>query len=342
MIKARILIINILLGCSLCALTVSGYIYYGEIKQFSSVSLRYDAPISGRTAYAARQYSVSHSAGHTFWPTFWSEYKATVSGAFVTTYVDCIAFSGDASLVWPAKYITGAAPGVVDAFGCAVSEALAWRLWGSVDVIGKTVEIDGAKRVVRGVFSGKEEVALISFRDEGTDRSWDAVELAGVSGNTMRDEVESYASASGLGKPTYIQMGGLSYLAGSMAALPLLIPAVCCLCLVFGAIRKWRPAAGKLIPYILLLVLALVLPAILEILPEQAIPARWSDLSFWGSAISKTLDSLRVFLRVAPQSRDMELRMILLKQAGVTFLAVLVSITICFRWVGRYTWQVSR
>ena len=325
----KILIINLLLLCMLCALMVTGSICSGYIRQYSSVSLRFDTPISGRTAYAARQYSVTHSDA--LWPTFWTEYSASFSSEFVSANVDCIAFSGDAALVWPAEYIAGTAPGVIDGIGCAVSESLAWRLWGSTDVVGMTVEVDGTERTVRGIFNGKEELALLSFNDEDTSQSWIAAEFKNGSSYITRDDAERFASASGLGKPNSILIGNISFFASTLLLLPLLILAVYGLWVIIGYVGKRYPIARKLIPFLLLFLFTALLPILIGMLPEWVIPTRWSDFSFWGSQFTQGSNSLREFLRTAPQSRDVELRMLFIEQTGITFLAVCVSLAVCFR-----------
>ena len=328
----RMLVADVIVWGLLCVLVVLGLVFAGDIRQYSSISLRFDLPISGRAAYAARQYSITHSKENTFWPTFWTEYKASFSSELVTADANCIAYSGDASLVWPAEYVSGAAPGVIDDSGCSVSEALACKLWGSTDVVGMAVEIDGAGRSVRGVFRGKEELAMISFRDEDATGNWHAVELDSGSGNATRDDAERYAIASGLGNPDIILMGNLSSLARLMMALPLLILAIYCLGLILDFVRKRYPTMRKLVPFLILFAFVALLPAMLGRFPEWLIPTRWSDFSFWDSLLAQASNGLREFLRAAPQSRDVVFRMQILRLTGVAVLAVCLSLTACLRW----------
>ena len=330
-ICVKVLITDILFWCLLCVFVVMGFLIYDGVRQYASVSLRYDTPISGEAAYAARRYSAAHNNVYMFRLTFWDEYKAVFSNEFVSAEIVCIAYSGDALLVWPAKFIKGAAPGVIDGIGCAVSEGLAWRLWGSTDIVGMTVDVDGAEYVVRGVFMGKDELALLSFRDEDTSRSWSAVELDGSPAKTTRDEVESYAAASGLGRPVFILTDSPVFLTGLMAVLPLFILAVFGFVLIAGYVGKRFPIACRFIPFLLFPVLAALLPVLLGFLPEWMIPTRWSDFSFWGSLVTQASDNAHEFLRAVPQSRDVELRILILKQSGTMFLSVCLSIVICFR-----------
>ena len=304
-----------------CALLIVCFTGANVIKQYSSISLRYSSPISGRDAYAARQYSVARNDQITFWPTFWREYKASFSATFVTVEANCIAFSGDASKVLPVKFITGSAPGILDSNGCAVSEALAWLLWGSTDVVGMDVEVGGEVRVVRGVFEGYGELALVPYSDEDTAGSWSAVELSGGPDNVVRKDAESFAVTSGLGMPDQTLMGGEVPLAIAIAVLPLLIPAIYGLWSFVQYIRKRYPIVKKLIPFLILFAFATLLPIILGVLPEWIIPTRWSDFSFWRDLFKQAAKSLRVFLSISPQTRDVELRMLLINHACVTLLS---------------------
>ena len=325
-------IIDGVLWCALAALLVAGLFNRSATMQYTSISLRYSTPISGQAAYAARQYSIARSEETPFWPSFWKEYNASLESEFVNASTDCIAYSGNASLVWPATYIKGAAPGVTDSDGCAVSETLAWRLWGSIDVIGMTMLADGERRVVRGVFKGEHELALISFRDEDKTQSWSAVELTGGPADAVRNDAMSYTNAAGLGKPDSILMRGTSSISGAMSILPLIILAVYGLSLIISFVRRRFPMARKPVFFIALIAFAVALPVMLGALPAWSVPTRWSDFSFWASLMEQASSGLREFLKAAPSLRDVELRMLFLKQTGIAFLSVCFSLSVCFRW----------
>jgi hypothetical protein len=329
------IVVDAVLWALLCVMTAIGLSGADSVGQYSPVSLRYDTPISGQTAYNARKYSVSHSGEDVFWPVFWHEYTAKLKGEFTTFEADCIAYSGDSSLVWPLVCVAGAAPGVVDGTGCAVSEPLAWKLWGSIDVVGMTVEIDGVERLVRGVFEGESELAMISFRDEDVSQSWSAVELSGGPADAVRDDAVSYAAASGLGRPSAVLMGGYSYLTGTLAILPVLILAVYGLALICRLMTRRSPGVRAPLFFICLIALAVILPGLLGLLPAWMIPTRWSDLSFWSTLLRKATDGVREFLRVAPRLRDVELRMLIIKQIAIAFVSICVAVAVCFRWQAR-------
>jgi len=324
-------IASILLWCVFGVLLTIGFLEAAAIARFPGVSLRYNQPITGQTAYRARQYSIENTERNPFWPTFWHQSSTTFSVGTRTAQANAISFSGDAALVWPAQYITGSPPSSIDGSGVAVSEALAHRLWGSTDIVGMLVYVDDKPRTVRGVFEGTAELALLSFHIEDTSQSWTAVELSSGAPHPTRSNAESFALATGLGRPSYVLMDGAITLARFMSILPLLIPAVYALVLLAAFIRKHYRAAGTPIIFSGFILLAILLPFLLNALPPWIIPTHWSDFSFWLSLLQQANDGLREFLSVNPMLRDVELKMRLLRQAGVMVISICCGIIVCTR-----------
>ena len=333
-INIKQLIVGSLLWCVLSVLLALGALNVNAISQYPPISLRYDTPFSGQAAYQARVYSIEHSDEKPFWPTFWHETQLQVESEYGSIKTVCIFFSGDAALVWPAQYLGGTAPGVTDGIGCSVSSSLAWKLWGGSDIIGKTVEIDGVTRTVRGVFDGEDELVLVSVRDEATSQSFTAVELSGGPSDPTRSDAVSFARSAGLGAPDSVLMDTPASLAQMLAALPLFILAFYGLALCIARLKA-RPAALRLCLLLALLGVALFLPRLLDMLPGWMIPTRWSDFSFWGSFMDQIGDNLREYLVLRPRLRDVAYKVLLLKQAAIAFLATGCALSICFRWHGK-------
>ena len=330
-LKIKPLIASAVLWAALAVLLVVGSANLSALRKYPSVSLRYNTPVSGQAAYRARQYAIEHGGEESFWPVFWHETGASFSCGYNKSTATCIIYSGDAALVWPAQYQAGAAPGVTDGAGCAISSALAWELWGGVDVVGRTVDIDEETRIVRGVFEGEDLLALLSVRDEDTGRSFTAVELTGGPSAPARSDVESFIAASGLGKPDYILMGTPVLFASIMAVLPLIMLAAYGLALCIGQLKQYPNAMwGGL--FLLMIGFALFLPRLLETLPGWMTPSRWSDFSFWGSLSKQIGNDLREYFILAPRLRDVTYKILLLKQAGIAFLSVCLAMSVCHRW----------
>ena len=325
---------RILLWCAFAVLLILGFMEAGAISRFNGASLRFNTPINGDTAYRARQYSINNIEQIPFWPTFWREDRTTLAAGARTAQADSISFSGDAALVWPGEFLTGSAPSSIDIRGIAVSVPLAHSLWGSTDIIGMHVYVNEKPRIVWGVFEGAAEFALISYHIEDTSQYWTAVELSGGTPNPTRNVAETFALMSGLGRPDYVLMGGAMALARFMALFPILIPAVYLLTLLVGFIKKYYPSAFTPMIFAGFILLAVLLPILLNALPPWIIPTHWSDFSFWSQLSRQVNTGIREFLSVPPMLRDIELRIHLLRQTGLLVLSICCGIVVCARATG--------
>lgn len=340
MIHKKQLFAYVLLWVAMAVLLVSGMENVNSLREYPSVSLRYDKPISGKVAYSARQYSIEHDGENTFWLTFWHETKAEYEADHNSTAAACILFSGDAAVVWPARYLAGVAPSVIDGVGCMVSSALAGELWGGYDIVGKSVEVDNEPRVVRGVFESTELLALVAVKDEDTSQSFSAVELTGGPANATRSDAEGFAIAAGLGQPGSVLMGTPVSFSAILAILPLLILIIYSLALCYSKFKFHRTVL-RIVLLLSFFGFALLLPVLLDMLPDWVIPTRWSDFSFWGELANRLGDNLREYLVLSPLLRDVEYKILLYKQIGIAFLSVSCSLFICFS-VARMNNKITR
>jgi hypothetical protein len=197
--------------------------------------------------------------------------------------------------------------------------------------VGKSVEVNDETRVVRGVFESEEQLALVSVRDEDTSRNFSAVELSAGPSDATRSDVESFATAAGLGRPGKVLMGTPTSMSAALAVLPLVILTVYWLALCIAKFRS-HPVALRIILLLAFLGFAVMLPYLLDLLPDWVIPTRWSDFSFWGNQISRLGDDLKEYLVLSPLLRDVEYKVLLYKQIGIAFLSVSCSLSICFNW----------
>ena len=326
------LLADVLLWCVLFVFAALSAANAAVLQQYSAISLRYEMPFSGQAAYQARQYAIEHNEENTFWPTYWIEDEAQYSAGFKNVSAGCLLFSGNAALVWPAEYLSGAMPGVADDIGCAISSALAWELWGDTDVVGKTLEVDGVSRIVRCVFEEAEPFALLSVRAENLTQAFAAVELSGGPSSPNRGSVESFAAASGLGMPDNILMGTPAFLAELMAMLPLLILVFYGLAMCIRWMRKRSAIIQRVFAFSLFLGVAILLPGFLDMLPDWIIPTKWSDFSFWDSLFGQTGGNLREYLKLSPSLRDVGYATSFFRQIAIAFAASGFALSICFRY----------
>jgi len=299
---------------------------------YTPFSLRYDTPIYGQTAYDARKYSIQNTNDTTLWLTYWREDIVKLIGEFSSFHAKAIIYSGDPALVWSAEYVNGAAPGIIDDFGCAVSDSLAFKLWGSTDIIGKSVLVDDVKRIIRGVFKNDHELILISYPDEDTSQYWHVVELSGDSLDFTRFDVINHATQIGLNNPDNILTSSeLLFLVFFMAIIPVSIVCFYGLILIYSYMKKYHEFISRLLVYGLFISLVLALPVLLAFLPGYFIPTRWSDFQFWSNLISQMRFNFREFLVVSPTLRDIEGSILLIRHVFICFLASICAVIVCFR-----------
>ena len=319
---------TIVIWCLFALFLVLGFWEARTISHFHTTSLRFNEPISGHEAFRARQHAINVD---TFWPTFWTESPIILDIGLRQNRVPAILFSGDASLVWQLEFITGTAPSSIDGTGIAISEQLARDLWGSIDIVGMSLYVNGEPRTVRGVFRGNLELALVSFHIEDTIQYFTAVELRADYGGITRNQAEDFARASGLGLPKYILTGSAINLARFMSVLPLVIPIGYAFVLIIKWLKKYYPKTVVPLFFGIIILFAILLPTLLNQIPDWLIPTRWSDFAFWGDLATQASSSLREFLSVNPVLRDVELRIHLLRQLVILMLSICCGILVCVR-----------
>lgn len=284
---------------------------------YSDWSLRYNTPVSGQTANAARKYAVDNPED-SFWPTFWKERTLTLKSDLAEASARCLLYSGEGDLVWPAQFLSGGWPGATDEAGCTISTALAWRLWGSSEVLDKTLEIDGKTYTVRGVFEDDAELCMLSVGDTGSEDGWQAVELRGQS-DTQAPDVETFAMNSGLGAPgTTLAAGGIAGMGKFIALLPLILIALLLVARWLYAVVKNYPTFIKIVAFLLCLLFAMYLPGLLNLLPAWVIPSEWSDFSHWLGLWEQLASAFRSLLSIAPSMRDVAAKQALILLSGCT------------------------
>jgi len=313
-------------------LSVAGFMNVGEMRQYSGISIRFDGPVNGEDAYRLRRHSIDRRShgDDVFWPSFWHETRVDVKTEHRNFNTACIVYSGDAGLIWNTDYTDGTAPGVTDGYGCAISSALAHALWGSDDVTGKSLEVDGEKRVVRGVFKGDKPMLLLSVSDEDTGPGFTSVELYGGPSSPDRNDVIGFFASAGIKTPDVILLAGPTSIASLISMLPLIILVLFVLIKIGIKIHKYK-IAFFIAVFFLFLVFALALPGLLESVPLRMIPSRFSDFAFWGSLLDQFFLDIGEYLKLTPRSRDIIYTTLFYKQIGILFFSVIFVMLICLR-----------
>lgn len=295
--------------------------YYG------SVSARFDTPLTGAAARGALRHAAQSGDEDGFWPTFWSQGTEKLESDLFSAEASAIHYAGEGALVYPARFLGGGWPGAADEGGCALSEALAWQLWGSRDVVGKALRVGEKTYIVRGVFAGEAPLALLASAPDGHPPGWQAAQLAGGGERPTKDAAEAFLAAAGLGEASALLVGWwVLFLARALLALPLALGALWC----FGGLLQWtkgHPGARFLLVSVALLALALALPALLAALPARLVPGRWSDFSFWAALWRDFSEGFTALLSLGGTLRDLAGQGALWVQgaAGAALLAACVA-----------------
>jgi len=310
-------------------LLIGGFLFFFLLSQhyaksftelYPVTSLRYTEPISLQTAAEYKKSIAENRESYDFWPTFWSETYSTAKTTRSETDTANILFDGDAGLVWPQEFLSGTFPGELDTDGCAVSDALAWALWGSTDVTGLSFELDGVVKTVRGVFR-QEEAICFTAGTAKDQKGWYNVELAGTYQEDAYTQVESFVQNLGLGTPdTIVDHQFLSGAAGILFWIPCLYAFVIALLFSVRYIKKMSPLfrGGSIL--LLLFCFALLLPIFLDTLPSWLLPTKWSDFNFWEALLDRIQGYLQSWVSMVPTMKDIQAKLILIKLLASVFL----------------------
>lgn len=187
------------------------------------ISLRYGEALEPRVVASALEYARDGRNNAAWSPTFWAVRQGVASANGREETVRMLRVCGDAELLATEPLLYGALPGPAGQGGCAVSSALAWQLWGALDVTGLELELDGERYTVRGVFESGEARAVTQEAADSRTAEYANVELTAM--ETAPEGTEAalaFAGASGLGTPAHVVDGpALAGLACALCWLPL-------------------------------------------------------------------------------------------------------------------------
>ena len=223
---------------------------------------------------------------------FWGQESMTVStqaGRKANSVIG-IGYYGSAEDCLPVFYRQGGAPGV-SGTGCALSEGLAQILFGSTDVVGMKVRAQRRNYTITGVFAAEDPIFLFPSEEQLT-----CAELRGVSWDAPKEDVEAWCTAAGLAPPECIVYGPQRiWILSVLCRLPLLTVGVA---FCVSAIRwsfSWPKGLRETTWFALAVLVALMLPNVLEALPGWLIPGRWSNFKFWKDLTENIRDQQRAW-----------------------------------------------
>lgn len=198
---------------------------------------------------------------------------------------------GDAEAVEPSGFVSGAHPPRGDE-AVSISVPLAEMLFGSSDIVGAEVAIDGVKYTVRGVFDSRSARAIAALPDDSTEKLTRAL----INTDEGVDAAAALLNLYGFPNADLCDLSLTAWFADAMAAIPAALMLLLVLAKLFGRGLRLRFYPMLLIGY---LPLALLTAAGLFIaagapfdIPARLIPSRYSDFEFWGRVFSQSIGAL--------------------------------------------------
>lgn len=263
-------------------------------------------------AALARQEGFARSDGAENWPeiTLWEQTDAVAvtDGRERSSTANAIWTFGNCSDIANGRLLSGSFPARSDTEGCTVSEALADRLWGSLDVLGMPISTPEGLFYVRGVVEG-DEALFYAQRPDSSAEAMSNMQLR-FPGGAGRDAAELFLNRTQLGGGEILDAPLIGWAVGTISLLPAIAVAVGTALRILRHCRTLRRFPLTLAGTLPLAVFAIIsLPAALgaAAIPERLIPTRWSDFGFWSSLFKGFLERLRDWLSGAPTMRDMAL-----------------------------------
>lgn len=290
---------------------------------YGTASLRYTSPLTERQVLKALAFASSDSNKEKVFPTFWLQQIGIAKAENSSFQVINIAYHGDGKLVYNANFISGFYPGSNDIGGCAVSDTLAWNLWGSLDVNGQTLLFGEQSYTVRGVFHDDKDIILTGT---AANAGFTAVELYGEHDSDARQAADMFAISSGLGLPNHIADGAAIVTLARMACFfPILITVIILLMMLWKTSRSFNKTTQHIIWFSLALIAALLLPYWLENIPQWMIPSMWSDFSFWGSLLQTIKFRIEEWFLIVPTVKEVHIKFLMLYQVSIIFIETSIT-----------------
>ena len=159
------------------------------------VSVRSDVPVTGRQLEALRSALRQEDGASALVPAFWSQAEGSAESRWETCGITAILYCGEYDAVYPAVLLEGRFPAAQENGKCAVSTAAAWQLWGSEDVLGQELEIEGDIYRVCGLFHSSASLALCG---ESLDHGFSNIEFWGGYAAPPVETVQQLLRAAGI------------------------------------------------------------------------------------------------------------------------------------------------
>jgi len=319
--QTAVLLLTISLWCSALSLAEE------RSKTAVSVGLRYEsAEITLEQLDAAKKEDHLFAAWH-LGETLTAKNPSNAGSASITPMY----IYGDTGLITSGvRWLSGGAPTADALYTCAVDRDTAESLWGSADVLGMVLELDGKEYIISGVFDRWSSCILLPLTSAQNASALEIPAVAGQSGSRTADD---FLSAAGLPSPDWTEDNpGTGDTMQSIALLPgwilFTVMLVKCLALLYRSRQTPFVLLILLIGSFIYLALLFVVVRFPTSIPAAMIPNRWADFSFWGQLWQDWKDGFAAFLSRGADGPDMDRNLALLsvtaQTAGVFGLAIVL------------------
>lgn len=286
--------------------------YCGRVQMLcGSVSVRWDSGgVSPAELERQLEYARQDKAQNMPQTTLWQEEarQAVRSDDERSAEADTVKVFGSCAAVTVHHIIAGAFPARSDTEGCAVSKGLAHALWGSTNVIGLPVYIDGATYYVRGVTDGGE---CTLYRQERADSNATLANMQlEFSSGGSRAEAEAFLARTGFGGGAILDLPLLGWACTAVSRLPVFALAIGIAVRLISRMRhlgRYPMLLLRFLPLCVLAVAALLLCMDMSGIPARVVPTMWSDFDFWQRLFSGFGSAIEAWLSSAPTTRDAQL-----------------------------------
>lgn len=214
-------------------------------------------------------------------------------------------------------------PGRDDLLGCLIDEESAWQLFGSSNVVDKEITYNGKKYTIRKVIPGAERIAAFQVsrqprnkNEGGNENSLESLEadecqldrlaVSPPKGWTAQALQEAWMNQYGFA----VELLDMELLRGLAGGCVLLFPIT--VCILFGVYlyhqyRKQETMTGKAVSAVLAVILAGMAWFFLKNwvqIPDDYIPTKWSQFSFWTTLWEQKLEKGKLLLKMPKSVLD--------------------------------------
>lgn len=188
-----------------------------------------------------------------------------------------------------------------DLDGCLIDENTARKLFGNTNVTGLSVEIGGKKKTIRGILYDAEDTVL--YEESSADQKFTSLTVS-LGNNTTYDTIRQDFMARHALAGKFVRMDTLGWILEILCALVPLIVGLRILKPCLRAAWVYRAESTGILIFAGTVACAALLLWLLAgqiRLPEEMIPTKWSDFSFWSSLMEKERESLLLLLLTEKQ-----------------------------------------